>query len=165
MGQTENQAAPGRQDHTQGSDDLAAIRAVVQEVYAVISGPQGAPRDWDRFRTLFIPGARMIPQHRTLDGPIQVMDLNAYIARVTKIFETMSFHEREIAARVEIFGDIAHVLSTYESRHDATDQQPLMRGVNSIQLLRDGGRWRLASVIWDVEDDDNPIPPEYLPES
>lgn len=163
MAQIGNPATPNPQRHGRGSDDLAAIQAAVHEVYAIISGPQGAPRDWDRLRSLFVSGARMIPQRRVPAGPVKVMDIDAYIERVDAVFKTMSFHEIEIAARVEVFGDIAHVLSTYESRHNADDPDPFMRGVNSIQLLRDAGRWRLVSVLWDVENDENPIPPEYLP--
>lgn len=148
----------------QNPDDITSIRAVVTEVYKVISGPQGAPRDWDRFRSLFLPGARMIPQHRVPAGPIQSMEVDAYIVRASKVFETMSFYEIEIASRIETFGDIAHVLSTYESRYNADDPEPFMRGINSIQLIRDGSGWRVASVIWDTEDDSNPIPHQYLPE-
>jgi hypothetical protein len=38
-----------------------------------------------------------------------------------------------------------------------------MRGINSIQLLYEGGRWQVASVIWDIEGEGNPIPVQYLP--
>ncbi len=40
--------------------DVATMDAIVAAVYDVISGPAGK-RDWDRFRSLFIPGARLIP--------------------------------------------------------------------------------------------------------
>ena len=36
-----------------------------------------------------------------------------------------------------------------------------MRGINSIQLVRDGKRWWIASVVWDTERPDNPIPADY----
>ena len=38
-----------------------------------------------------------------------------------------------------------------------------MRGINSIQLVNDGKRWWIASVVWDTEQPDNPIPAQYLP--
>jgi hypothetical protein len=70
------------------------------------------------------------------------------------------FFESEIHRRVERFGAVAHVFSTYESRH-ARDEKPFVRGINSIQLVRDGKRWWIASVVWDTERPDNPIPADY----
>ena len=36
-----------------------------------------------------------------------------------------------------------------------------MSGINSIQVVNDGQRWWVASVVWDTERPNNPIPPEY----
>src|SRR5580700_10401506 len=38
--------------------DVASPDAILAATYDVISGPAG-PRDWDRFRSLFLPGARL----------------------------------------------------------------------------------------------------------
>jgi hypothetical protein len=77
--------------------------------------------------------------------------------------EAAGFFEREIARRTDCFGNVCQIFSTYESRHAASDPKPFERGVNSIQLVRDGKRWWIASVAWEAERPDNPIPPEYLP--
>jgi len=55
---------------------------------------------------------------------------------------------------------MAQVFSTYESRHEK-DGAPFARGINSIQLLWDGGRWWVATILWDSERPDNPILPQY----
>ena len=39
---------------------------LVETVYALISGPAGAPRDWARWRSLYLPDARML---RTVVDP------------------------------------------------------------------------------------------------
>ena len=39
-------------------------------------------------------------------------------------------------AASEQFGRIAHVWSTYESRHHESDPEPFMRGINSIHSSR-----------------------------
>jgi len=44
--------------------DVASPDAIITAVYASISGPAGQPRDWVRFRSLLIPGARLIPSMR-----------------------------------------------------------------------------------------------------
>src|SRR5438128_399255 len=41
--------------------DVASEDAIVAALYDAISGPAGQKRNWDRFRSLFVPGARLIP--------------------------------------------------------------------------------------------------------
>ncbi|HEX8338140.1 MAG TPA: hypothetical protein VF621_15590 [Pyrinomonadaceae bacterium] len=36
------------------------------------------------------------------------------------------------------------------------------RGINSIQLMHDGRRWRLLSIFWEAETPGTPIPEKYL---
>jgi hypothetical protein len=147
------------------SADVKSIDAIIASLYDVISGPAGQRRDWDRMRSLFVPGARLIPTAAgTGDGAIaRVQDVEAYIQRASAVFERDGFFEREIARKTDAFGRIAHVFSTYESRHNASDPAPFARGINSIQLLKDGDRWWVVTVYWDSERPGNPIPPQYLP--
>jgi hypothetical protein len=147
--------------------DLRSIEGIITAMYALISGPPGEPRDWDRLRTLYLPGARLIPTNRAIhEGrgghPPDVMDVETFIRTTAPILETMGFEERQIAMRVERFGCTAHAWSTYESRH-APDEEPFARGINSIQLYHDGERWWVVTVFWDSERADNPIPAAYLP--
>lgn len=74
----------------------------------------------------------------------------------------LGFREREIARREELFGNIAHVFSTYEGVREG-DPEPFVRGINSIQLLNDGSRWWIVSVYWQAEGPVNPLPARYLP--
>jgi|SRR5207245_1916258 len=66
------------------------------------------------------------------------------------------------ARRTEQFGHIAHVWSTYESRHSEDDPEPFMRGINSIQLFYDGNRWWIVNIYWQQESVEDPIPEKYL---
>ncbi|MFL6543252.1 MAG: hypothetical protein ACJ8I9_08800, partial [Chthoniobacterales bacterium] len=91
-----------------------------------------------------------------------ILDVEGYIARVEPLFEKNGFYENEIARRVEQFGQIAHVWSTYESRHDPNDAAPFMGGINSIQLFNDGSRWWILSIYWQHESNQHPIPARYL---
>jgi hypothetical protein len=149
---------------TADEKDVASIAAILAALYEVISGAAGQARDWDRFRTLFLPGARLIPTARAADGKFgaQVLDVAAYIARVTKVFATQGFYERAIVNHIEQFGQIAHVLSSYEARRSAEDARPFLRGLNSIQLLHDGQRWWVVTVFWQAEDAETQLPDKYL---
>ena len=144
--------------------DVASVDAIVAAVYDVISGPAGAPRDWDRMRSLFAPEGRMAAVGMRPDGsyPLRMMTPDDYIARNTRAFATMGFFETELARRLEIFGQVAHVFSTYEARHAAGDAKPFMRGVNSIQHIHDGKRWYVLSLVWRAEDATLQLPERYL---
>ena len=120
--------------------DVESPDAIIAATYDVISGPAGKKRDWDRERSLFISGARLIPTaieagRNDVDLAPQILDIEGYIARVEPLIERQGFYEKEVARRIEQFGHIAHVWSTYESRHDPSDAEPFMRGINSIQLF------------------------------
>jgi hypothetical protein len=148
-------------------DDVESIDAIIAAAYDVISGPAGKKRDWERERSLFISGARLIPTavdagRNDVDLAPQVLDVEGYIARVEPLFEKKGFYEKEIARRIEQFGQIAHVWSTYESRHDPKDPEPFMRGINSIQLFNDGRRWWILSIYWQHESGEHMIPAKYL---
>ena len=147
--------------------DVGSIEAIIAAAYDVISGPAGKKRDWKRERSLFISGARLIPTavgagRNDVDLAPQVLDVDAYIARVERYFGTTGFYEKEVVRRVEQFGQIAHVWSTYESRHDPNDAEPFMRGINSIQLFNDRSRWWILSIYWQHETPQRAIPQKYL---
>jgi hypothetical protein len=134
---------------------------MVRAVYDVISGPAGT-RDWARFRLLFADGARMIPLRNTPEGPTPaLMTPDDYVTRAGANFEKNAFYESEVARRVETFGNIAHVFSTYESRH-APGEKPFARGINSIQLVKVGKSWKVITILWDAEREGNPLPAKYL---
>jgi hypothetical protein len=143
--------------------DVASIDAIVTAAYEVISGPAGEKRNWERERSLYYLGARLIPTGRpdTKLAP-EMLDIEGFIARVEPMFKENGFYEKEIARRVEQFGQIAHVWSTYESRHDLSDPEPFMRGINSFQLFNDGKRWWIVSIYWQHESAQHPLPERYL---
>jgi hypothetical protein len=145
--------------------DVSSMDAIVATLYDVISGPGGQARDWDRMRSLFVPGGRLIPSVAGEHGgaTARVLDVDGYIERVRPNFERNGFFEREISRKSEAFGNIAHLFSTYESRHAPSDAAPFARGINSIQLLKDGDRWWIVTVFWDAERPGNALPAQYLP--
>ena len=149
------------------SADVESIDGIIAATYDVISGPASKPRDWERERSLFYPGARLMPTatvagSNDVELAPQILDVEGYIARVEPLFEKSGFYETEIARRVESFGSIAHVWSTYESRRDPSDPEPFMRGINSIQLFNDGKRWWVLSIYWQHESRQHPLPEKYL---
>jgi hypothetical protein len=143
--------------------DVTTPDAIIGAVYASISGPAGQPRDWARFRSLLIPGARLIPSARRTPGattPV-VWSAEEYIAAAGASLERQGFFEREIHRTTDTFGAVLHAFSTYESKR-TQDGLPFARGINSFQLYSDGTRWWIVTIFWDAETPDKPIPAKYL---
>jgi hypothetical protein len=159
--------------------DTASIDSIIAALYDVISGPAGKRRDWERFRALFFPGARLIPTGPRRppgtkpDEPLtgkeeygsRALTPDEYISRSSALLEERGFFEREIARRTEQYGHIAHAFSTYEARFKVEDAKPFQRGINSIQLMNDGKRWWIVSVFWEGETEKTPLPEKYLKSS
>lgn len=152
-------------DWPKGSpEDVSSPEAVVAAYYQATSGKPGEARDWTRFRSLFHPQARLIPARPTGDGGAGAFFLSPddYVTQNEKYFQKSGMIDREVAHRVEAFGNIAHVWSTYESRRSPEDEKPYARGITSVQLLKDGDRWWIVSMFWDYERPHNEVPAKYL---
>jgi hypothetical protein len=147
--------------------DVESIDGIVKAIYDVISGPAGE-RDWDRERSLFLAGGRLVPTRPLPEGGAvaEVLDVEGYIASRAPIFATQSIAETEIGRQVFVFGNFAHVLSSYELRRASSNdgELPVVRGVNGIQLFHDGRRWWISAIIWDNERPGVALPRQLLPD-
>ena len=144
--------------------DVDSIEHILAALYGSISGPAGQARDWERLRAICVPDARLIPVRPTGNtADVTMLSVDDYIARSSARMQTSGFFEHSTHNVVEQFGDIVHVFSTYESRRAADDAKPYARGINSIQLLKDGDRYWVVNIYWDAERPETPIPGKYLP--
>ncbi|PRP91979.1 hypothetical protein ENSA5_51900 [Enhygromyxa salina] len=152
--------------------DVDSLDGIVNALYASISFEAGEHPAWPRFRSLFDPAAVMVrvdsliaalPPDQRDTPPLRVSTIEDYISRTTAAIESgalTAFVERELTRRTEVFADLAQVFSTYERCADAGE---VRRGINSLQLVKDSGRWRVISLTWTDETDDGPLPSRYLP--
>ena len=155
------------------SADGVSVDAIIAALYASVSHPNDGEPNFDRMRAIFLPVGMLIPPKKPQEDLFTVLDVDGFQDRVVKFEATArakgdptAFFEKEVARKTDCFGNICQIFSTYESRRAPSDEKPFVRGINSIQLVRDGKRWWIASVIWDTERPDNPIPaPVTTPES
>lgn len=152
--------------------DSASVDSIVAALYQSVSHPADHEPDWNRMRTIVLPVGMFIPPKKPQEDLFTVLDVDAFEERVRKGASAMKakgeatgFSEREISRRTDCFGNVCQVFSTYEARLAPSDEKPFVRGINSIQLVRDGKRWWIASVVWDTERADNSIPADYLPKT
>jgi len=144
--------------------DVSSVDGLVAAVYDVISGPAGEARNWDRWRSLFLPEARLISVGLNRDGETiyRVMTPEDYVELAGASLEENGFFETEIGRTQEEYGPVVHLFSAYASRRELDDPEPFARGINSFQLMYDGDRWWVVTIFWTSERPDLPIPSRYL---
>jgi hypothetical protein len=140
-------------------------QAIVARLYEAISGPAGQERDRERLRSLFIPDARIriCLTSETGEESVGRWSVDEFIAEASQEHARSGLWEQELWSNSHQFGNIAHVFSTYESRLGSEGSLACGRGINSIQLIRKGGWWRIASILFHIEQPQHRIPPDYLP--
>ena len=148
--------------------DGASVDAILAALYDSVSHPDGAEPNWTKMRGIFLPVGMLIPPKRANQDMFTVLDVDGFRDRVRegaanlkKEGKTSAFFEKEVARKLDCFGNVCQAFSTYEGRHAPADEKPFVSGINSIQLVNDGQRWWVASVVWDTERPNNPIPAEY----
>jgi hypothetical protein len=131
-----------------GVDDPAIAR-LLKELYEVISFEEGDEPNWKGLQALFSEHARIT---RITPEGTDHMDPRAFLAMTRNMLELgayTSFYEFEVARQVRRFGNLAQVWSLYETRRDRSAVRALGRGINSIQLIREGEAWRVLGLLWD----------------
>lgn len=125
--------------------------AALEALYDVISGPVGEARDWDRFRALFIDGARMtiaVPG----EARVATLSVEDYIARNGEALSRIGFTETETARRTYLYGEMATILSAYEAVRADTGETVAV-GVNSLVIMETAEGWKVASLAWRPADE------------
>jgi len=144
------------------SKDTRSVESTVLALYDVISGEPGSARDWDRFKNLFKPEARLIPTRKDDQGnlTIKAMTPDEYVQLFSSRIST-GFFERELSRKVEEYGTVIHVFSTYETK-EKKDGPVTNRGINSIQLFKDKDRYYVVNIFWCAESMGFALPDKYL---
>jgi hypothetical protein len=127
-----------------------AVEKPVALFYGIISGKADDPRDWDKFRGLFIPNAVLSIRRTGAHGEPQISSFSIaeYIDNLKKFLGTRDFYEFTSANDTRIFRDIACVRNTYEAYSDSGKQSFLKKGTNLISLVFDGTDWKIAAMLW-----------------
>jgi len=144
-------------------EDVNSIEGIVKASYETISGGVGAPRQWGRDRTLFAPSVRYISLSKNKAGEVRARtsDYQEYLDESDDFLVKQGFTEVELGRKIERFGNVATVLSSYEGKVLSTGKV-VTRGVNIFSLYFDGKRWWIQTMLWDEEGPGNSIPPELL---
>lgn len=143
----------------------ATLDQLIKALDNAVSG--FADQDRTCFRDVMLPDARLMPLAKAADGSVapRILSVDGWIDAVRKRGHN-AFYEHQVKVTTETYGHEAHLWSTYELRdaHDGKPEvKPEVRGINSIQAVFDGQRWRVISILWQAETPAEPIPEKYLP--
>lgn len=133
------------------SSEDRAIEKLLEKLYAVISFEESEEPNWQGLQEIFSRHARIT---RVTPEGTDHLDPQSFLAMTRDLLDVgayTSFYELEVARTVQSFGDIAQIWSTYETRRNRTAREPLGRGINSIQLIREEGAWRVLGLLWDEQ--------------
>ena len=148
---------------TTACPSTATLDDLVKAIDSAVTGP--ADKDRTCFRELFLPEARLVPLGKNADGGFtpHILAVDGWIEAVRKRGNA-SLMEHQIKVRTEVYGHLAHLWSTYETRVEIDGKvQSQVKGINSIQAANDGKSWKIQEIVWEAETPEEKIPTEYLP--
>lgn len=139
----------------------ATLEDLTKALDEAVSGPGN--KDRACLRELMLPDARLTPIIKTPDGAFspRMLTVEDWIDAVAKR-GSAAFYERQVKVITESYGHFAHLWSTYEIR-ETPDGKATVVGVNSVQAVNDGKRWRVLSVLWEPDTTAGPLPEKYKP--
>lgn len=143
---------------------LGALRATLEELYDAFGFDAGGEPDWAAQRRIFLEGASFVAPIRPGAAPVAV-DAEEFLHDFAEFVRTGPYsatglHERILGVHADSFGGVAHALVAFEG-HRPGEDEALTRGLDSLQLVHDGGRWRLVSFTTQYEDEALPLPPRF----
>ncbi len=148
---------------TKYGDTVSTLDGIMRGYYGVVSVEKGGKVSYERDSLLHWPKVNvgMVGMNKSGKPVFHYISLKEFHRLSDPAVEKDGFYEKEISRKVENFGAIYHVWSTYESRNTATGPV-IERGINSIEMFYDGRRFWILGWFYDAERKGNPIPQEYL---
>lgn len=146
--------------------DVQTVDGIMGALYEVISGGVGEPRNWNRMRSLFIPEARIMaifPKKDSKEFGLRILSVSDYIANSGPRLIEVGFREKELARKTEQWGEMLHIMSSYETIEEKDNSK--RRGINSLQLMYDGTRWWIISLLFEAERPQLSLPEGFLSSS
>jgi len=147
--------------------DVSTIEGVIGALYRSVSFEAGGEPDWQLLRSLMLPEAVLAQPVRGSED-IELLTVDQFIDRFkeeldSSMLRKTGFHETVARVSTTSFGRTAHCHVVFEPRTDPASVEPLGRGVDSVQLVRTGGRWWIAAIATELERPGQPIPEAFTP--
>jgi hypothetical protein len=145
------------------SSDVSSPEALLSALHDSVSGPAG-PVDWNRFRSLFLPSARLGSSTTDSKGVarITLASPEELIKSGASERERVPWYEVILVKRIQRFDNIAVAYYSHDNR-SSPDGGVVQQSVNVCEMLYDGTRWWILSDIWNVVPKSTKLPPDLDP--
>jgi hypothetical protein len=125
-------------------DEEKEVGKTIERLFGMLSFSDSSSARIDSLPSVFTSDGRLIANFGRKPIVYTVSEYIEGLHRSLRSGQLHSSNERELLRKVDVFGKIAHVLSTYELTMAGRDGTIVRRGLNSIQLLKQDGKW----LIW-----------------
>lgn len=135
---------------------------IVTSIYKLVSSEAGKNPDWNVVKSLFLENSIVVL--RVSRDSTAVFSLQGFIDDFVKFYsipavQKNGFTERVVRMKPMVFGNIAHVLVLYEAQVPGTPRPP-QQGVDSWELVKYDGKWRIVCVTNEIPSKERPLPKE-----
>jgi low affinity Fe/Cu permease len=140
------------------SEDVKSVDTIIKAYYDVVSGSSSDPWEFERDTYIHSKNAHII----FLDekGKAELVTLES-LQIDSRLSERKDLYEKELKRKVSQFGNIVQVWSAYEVRNEP-ETTTNNRGLVSIQLHYEQGRWWIDSWTNQMESDKNSLVTTFL---
>ncbi|MDG1279101.1 MAG: hypothetical protein P8O16_17610 [Algoriphagus sp.] len=138
--------------------DVKSLDAIIAAYYDVISGSSNDP--WQFERDQYIHSKKAVITRLDENGIPESHSLEAEYVPLA-LSPKSDFYEKELKRKVSQFGNLAQVWSAFEIRTEPNTPSAI-RGLNSIQLHFENGRWWIDSWTCEMESEKSAVVADFL---
>ncbi len=130
-------------------EDVQSIQSIINAYFDVLSGSATVERDWDRFKSLFLPDGRFVSLRTRDNDPHLIPDITS-VQQMSERFRTnlrkADSEERAIDIRVKTSSDIVQAFVVSEVHIHSSSGDQSARFINSFELVKDVDRYWIVEV-------------------
>jgi hypothetical protein len=148
----------GQTNEKKYTKDVKTVDAIINAYYDVVSGSSSEP--WEFERDKYIHSENAVITRLDDNGKAESHTLEAEYIPIG-LSPKEDFYEKELKRKVSKYGNIAQVWSAFEIRTDLKTESNI-RGLNSIQLHYENGRWWIDSWTCEMESEKSSVVTEFM---
>ncbi|MFT5253881.1 MAG: hypothetical protein ACI87N_002934 [Flavobacteriales bacterium] len=148
----------GQTNEDKYSKDIKSVDAIINAYYDVVSSSSNEP--WEFERDKYIHSKNAVITRLDEYGKAESHTLEAEYIPIG-LLPKEDFYEKELKRKVSKYGNIAQVWSAFEIRTDPKTESNI-RGLNSIQLHYENGRWWIDSWTCEMESKKSSVVTEFM---
>jgi alpha-glucosidase len=134
---------------------------LLTKFYQMITFPAGSQPNWNEVSKLFRKDAKIVmPSSKTETTTYGFWSFFNEFAEFTEE-QNFGYQETVVSMKSQVYGNIAHVYVVYKSSYTDSNYS-VQYGLDSIQLLKENGKWLIYSVIGQFPQDEKPLPMNLL---